>query len=220
MKRNVKITLIACLVWVLFVMFMTYNRYASVNQAAVLNPEELREIGALIYEQPVALQPFELIDHHGRAFTDASLQGKWSLIFFGFTHCPDICPLTMQELTSFYQSLEGSLLQQDTQVVMISVDPFRDDTPTVAKYMTAFDEDFLGVTGEFSTVSRLASDLFVTPGIMPVPAPDGGVPRNFLIDHSGNILIVDPSGQYRGFMEPNIKRDNMKQAYELIREAL
>jgi protein SCO1/2 len=186
----------------------------------VLNTEELREIGALIYEQPVSLQPFELIDHHGRAFTDASLQGKWSLIFFGFTHCPDICPLTMQELTSFYQSLEESLLQQDTQVVMISVDPFRDDTPTVARYMTAFDEDFLGVTGEFSTVSRLASDLFVTPGIMPVPAPDGGVPRNFLIDHSGNILIVDPSGQYRGFMEPNIKRDNMKQAYELIRAAL
>jgi protein SCO1/2 len=69
-------------------------------------------------------------------------------------------------------------------------------------------------------VSRLASDLFVAPGIMPVPASDGGVPRNFLIDHSGNILIVDPSGQYRGFMEPNIKRDNMKQAYELIRAAL
>jgi protein SCO1/2 len=86
--------------------------------------------------------------------------------------------------------------------------------------MTAYDEDFVGVTGEFSTVSRLASDLFVAPGIMPVPAPDGGVPRNFLIDHSGNILIVDPSGQYRGFMEPNIKRDNMKQAYELIRAAL
>jgi protein SCO1/2 len=220
MKRNVKITLIVCLVWVFLVMFITYNRYASNNQTNVLDAEELREIGALIYEAPVALEPFELIDHHGAAFTDASLQGKWSLIFFGFTNCPDICPLTMQELTSFYRSLEGSQLQSDTQVVMVSVDPFRDDTPTVARYMSAFDPSFLGVTGEFSTVSRLASSLFVATGIMPVPAPDGGVPRNFLIDHSGNILIVDPSGQYRGFMEPNIKRDNIKQAYELIRQAL
>lgn len=245
MKRNVKITLIACLVWVVLVMYITYTRYAQNNTAAsndtqssgqtavsgamqestqqrrrpALDTEALREIGALIYEQPVELQPFELVDHHGVAFTDASLQGKWHLIFFGFTNCPDICPLTMHELTGFYSNLSPEL-QADTQVVMISVDPFRDDIDTIAQYMDGFHEDFLGVNGEFSVVSRLARSLFVANGILPVPAPDGGVPKNFLIDHSGNILLIDPQGQYRGFMEPNIKRDNMKQAYETIRRSL
>lgn len=219
MKRNVKITLIACLVWVAIVIYLTYARYAPNNQAQQLDAEELREIGALIYEAPVAIQPFELVDHRGAAFTDSNLQGQWSLIFFGFTNCPDICPLTMHELTGFYGALD-SQLQQDTQVVMVSVDPFRDDTATIANYMEGFHQDFLGVNGDFSVVSRLARDLFVANGLMPVPAPDGGTPRNYLIDHSGNILIIDPAGQYRGFMEPNIKRDNMKQAYEMIRQAL
>jgi protein SCO1 len=219
MKRNVKITLIACLVWVFLVMFLTYSRYASNNQRAEIDPEQLREIGALVYEDPVAIQPFELQDQYGQAFTDASLAGKWSLVFFGFTNCPDICPLTMNELAAFYRSIDDSL-RADTQVVMVSVDPFRDDTAAIARYMQGFHEDFIGVNGDFAVVSRLARDLFVANGIMPVPAPDGGTPQNFLIDHSGNILIIDPKGQYRGFMDPNIKQENIRQAYEIIRQAL
>lgn len=219
MKRNVKITLIACLFWVFLVMLLTYSRYAPNNQRTEIDPEQLREIGALVYEEPVAIQPFELQDQFGQAFTDANLAGKWSLVFFGFTNCPDICPLTMSELAAFYRAIDDTL-RTDTQVVMVSVDPFRDDTAAIARYMAGFDEDFIGVNGDFAVVSRLARDLFVANGIMPVPAPDGGTPQNFLIDHSGNILIIDPQGQYRGFMDPNIKRDNIKQAYEIIRQAL
>tara|TARA_R110002072_G_scaffold269868_3_gene429523 strand:- start:69156 stop:69830 length:675 start_codon:yes stop_codon:yes gene_type:complete len=221
MKRNIKITLIVCLVWVVFVMFLTYSRYADNNDAAQggteVSTEELREIGAMIYEAPVSLSSFALQDHHGLPYTDESMLGKWSLLFFGFTNCPDICPLTMFELTGFYNDLEGSALQADTQVVMVSVDPFRDDTAQIAEFMRGYHEDFLGVNGDFDQISRLARELFVAHGVMPVPAPDGGTPRNFLIDHSGNILLVDPQGQYRGFLEPNIKRDRISEAYRIIR---
>lgn len=221
MKRNIKITLIICLVWVVFVMFLTYSRYADNNDAAQggteVSTEELREIGAMIYEQPVPLSSFALQDHLGRPYTDESLLGKWSLLFFGFTNCPDICPLTMFELTGFYHDLDGSALQADTQVIMVSVDPFRDDTAQIAQFMRGYHEDFLGVNGDFDQISRLARELFVAHGVMPVPAPDGGQPRNFLIDHSGNILLVDPQGQYRGFLEPNIKRDKITEAYQIIR---
>lgn len=218
MKKNVKITLVVCLLWVFFVMLLTYSRYAGNNQSSQrVSPEELREIGALLYEQPIALQPFSLQDHHGNAFTDQALQGKWTMVFFGFTNCPDICPLTMHELTGFYRDLEGSGYQQDTQVVMISVDPFRDDTAQIAQYMAGFHEDFLGVNGDFSVISRLAREMFVSHGVMPLQDADGSTGNNFMIDHSGNILLIGPDGQYRGFLEPNIKRANIGRAYEVIR---
>jgi protein SCO1 len=220
MKKGVKITLILSLVWVLLVLFMTYLRYADNNRAAVetqVSAEELREIGAMIYDAPVAVSQFALQDHLGRDFNNDSLLGNWTLIFFGFTNCPDICPLTMHELTGFYRDLSGNPLQSDTRVVMISVDPFRDDTAQIARYMQGFHEDFLGVNGDYEQIRQLARELFIAHSIMPIPAPDGGTPRNFMVDHSGNILLIDPQGQYRGFLEPNIKRDNITQAYEVIR---
>ena len=91
MNKNIKLTLILCLLFVALVFVMTYLRITS-NNAATLSPEELREAGALVYEEPVALDPFSLLDQRGNAFTQDKLVGKWSLIFFGFTSCPDICP--------------------------------------------------------------------------------------------------------------------------------
>lgn len=219
MKKNIRITVIVCLVWVAIVLYLTFNRYADNNDAATVSPEELREIGAMVYDEPVPVSEFELVDHTGEAFNNDSFDGKWSMLFFGFTNCPDICPLTMHELTGFYQDLEQGSYQQDTQVVMISVDPFRDDQQQIAEFMAGYDDSFLGVNGDFDVISRLASELFVAHGIMPVPAPDGGTPKNFLVNHSGNILLIDPQGQYRGFLEPNIKRPNILEAYQLIRQA-
>lgn len=219
MKRNIKITLIVCLLWVLLVLVVTFYRYSG-NNAAEASQEELREIGAMVYEEPVAFEPFSLVDHHGEPFTEQTLEGKWSLIFFGFTNCPDICPLTMNELTGFYRDLAAGPYQADTQVVMISVDPFRDDTAQIAQYMEAYHEDFLGVNGEYSEVSRLARDLYISHGVMPVPTQDGSDSTEFMVDHSGNILLIDPQGQYRGFLEPNIRRANILEAYQIIRQTI
>lgn len=216
MSRGIKITVIVCLLWVLVVLFITYQRYAGNNNSAGVSSEDLREVGAVLYEQPVAISDFELLDHHRRPFTKNTLDGQWTLVFFGFTNCPDICPLTMHELTGFYRDLDGDPMQNDTQVVMISVDPFRDDTDQIAGYMRGFHPDFLGVNGDFNVISRLARELFISHGIMPLPDDEGGS-NNFLIDHSGNILLIDPQGQYRGFLEPNIKRANIGEAYRLIR---
>ena len=200
MKRNIKITLIVCLLWVALVLVVTFYRYAGNNAAdAEVSREELREIGAMVYEEPVAFEPFSLVDHHGQPFTEQTLQGKWSLVFFGFTNCPDICPLTMNELTGFYRDLGAGPYQADTQVVMISVDPFRDDTAQIAQYMQAYHEDFLGVNGEYS---------------------EGSDSNEFMVDHSGNILLIDPQGQYRGFLEPNIRRANILEAYQIIRQTI
>jgi len=220
MSRGVKITVAVCLLWVVVVLLITYQRYAGDNATADnVSPEQLREVGAVLYEQPVVINDFELLDHYSRPFTQDTLNGQWTMVFFGFTNCPDICPLTMHELTGFYNDLDGSELQDSTQVVMISVDPFRDDTEQIASYMGGFHPDFLGVNGDFNVISTLARELFISHGIMPLPDDEGGA-NNFLIDHSGNILLIDPQGQYRGFLEPNIKRANIGEAYRLIRNSV
>jgi len=220
-KRKIRITLIVALIWVAFVVLLTFSRYGSNNQSGVggpgasVSPEELREIGALLYDAPIVLNDFSLLDHHGMPFDRQRLQGQWSLIFFGFTHCPDICPLTMHELGGFYRDLEQGPWADDTQVIMVSVDPFRDDTDSVAEYVLAYHEDFLGVIGEFGDLSDFARQLYIAHSRPTETAIETG---GYLIDHSGNILLINPDGDYVGFMESGIQRPNILRAYNIIRD--
>ena len=224
MNKNIKLTLILCLLFVALESVMTYLRITS-NNAATLSPEELREAGALVYEEPVALDPFSLLDQRGNAFTQDKLVGKWSLIFFGFTSCPDICPLTLTELSQFYQQLKAATPGDETQVIMVSVDPQRDTTEKMAEYMSSFHEDFVGLKGPYEDVAALARQLFIAHE--PPPAaqisndPHAGhimsAPTDYEIDHSGNILIINPEGRYHGFFDVAIQDRELTLAYQSIR---
>lgn len=196
------------------VFVLTYFRIAGNNATTELSPQELRDAGALVYEEPVTLSAFSLEDHNGRAYDNDSLIGKWSLLFFGFTSCPDICPLTLNELSRFYSSEESSAWRTDTDIVMVSVDPFRDTGEKLRDYMNSFHADFTGVTGEYQDIADFARQLFVAHS---EPPADAGSQNDYLIDHSGNILIINPEGKYHGFMEASIKADNIGLTYSSIR---
>lgn len=225
MNRNIKLTVILCLVFVVLVLLLTYSRINRNNAVTLLSPEALRELGALVYDEPVALSPFALQDQAGQPFTQANLQGTWTLFFFGFTSCPDICPLTLTELSQFYRDLESSGRNLDTQVVMVSVDPQRDSTEKLAQYMGTFHPDFIGLNGSFEQVSKLARELYIahTPPPMPVDDSHAGhdlmASEDYLIDHSGNILIINPAGLYQGFFDTAIQDDELTSAYQAIRAA-
>ena len=212
MKRNIRITVALCLVWVVIVLAITYNRYAENNSEAApqLTESELRELGARVYPEPIALEPFELQTHEGAAFNGDDFRGQWDLVFFGFTNCPDICPLTMRELASFYGELPAELASE-TRVTMVSVDPFRDDAQRVGEYVQGYHADFLGLWGELDAVSNLASQLYVAHS---EPPPSGS--GDYLIDHSGNILVINPDGEYHGFLESGIRSDRIEEAFRAI----
>ncbi len=216
MKRNIRITLALCLLWVVIVLIITWNRYAGNNAPAdadgvtAMSEEALREVGARIYPDPVELEPFELQTHDGETFSREDFRGQWDLVFFGFTNCPDICPLTMRELEMFYRDLPEELAEQ-TRVIMVSVDPFRDDAEQVGEYVQGYHPDFLGLRGELDAVSNIAGQLYVAHS-EPPPAGSG----DYLIDHSGNILLVNPEGEYHGFMESGIRSEAIDQAYRAI----
>ena len=225
MNRNIKLTVIICLLMVALVFVLTYFRITQNNAVQTYNAEELRELGALVYEQPVQLSTFSLLDHNGEVFDQEKLKGTWTLFFFGFTNCPDICPLTLTELSQFYRTLEASGTMLDTQVVMVSVDPVRDNTGRLKQYMTSFHPDFIGLNGDYNVIASLAKELFIAHTPPPAMAdPHAGhaahgesVSEDYLIDHSGNILIINPEGLYQGFFDTAIQDDEIFAAYQSIR---
>lgn len=228
MNRNIKLTVVLCLIFVVLVFFLTYYRVTRNNRAETLSPEALRELGAVMYENPVPLSSFSLVDQYGEPFDASRLKDTWTLFFFGFTHCPDICPLTLTELSQFYRALEQSGQYQDTQVVMVSVDPQRDTAEELADYMGSFHPDFIGLNGDFGEISKLAKELYIAhstpPGIVPADphaahTSSAGAGEDYVIEHSGNILVINPEGLYQGFFDTAIQDDEITAAYKAIRAA-
>jgi cytochrome oxidase Cu insertion factor (SCO1/SenC/PrrC family) len=122
--------------------------------------DELREIGVTVFPDIRPIQEFELVDENFASFAKDNLKDKWTMLFFGFTSCPDICPITMTELKKFYEQVDPSL-KDDLNVVMVSVDPERDDPETIGNYVNGFNEEFLGVTGDINSIAGAASQFFV-----------------------------------------------------------
>jgi protein SCO1 len=132
---------------------------------------------------------FSLIDHRGRSFGNANLRGHWSMMFFGYTNCPDLCPATLTTLAA----MEKLLRERDAlrpQVIFVSVDAQRDTPAQLAKYVPYFDAEFLGVTAPTQPgIEAVAKKLGVT--VLVQPVKDGG----YSVDHSGFVLVIDPAGK-------------------------
>jgi len=174
-----------------------------------LDHESLREQGTVIFEQPRQISDFELMDHNEEAFTPESLEDRWTLIFFGFTHCPDICPMTMVDLSRVMEALPPEL-EKNTQVLMVTLDPARDEPDVLADYVPYFHPDFMGVTGEFLTIRRMANEFNVAFSKVTLEEDD------YTIDHGGHIALVNPRGHYHGFFRPPFNPEVMAEHYGTV----
>jgi protein SCO1/2 len=136
-----------------------------------------------------ALADFSLIDNQGRDFGPANLHGHWSLMFFGYTNCPDFCPTTLTMLAAVEKQLRAANAVAPPQVVFVSVDAKRDSPAQLAKYVPYFDPDFIGLTAaDQPAIERQAKKWGVA--VMVRPATDG----NYTVDHSGAIFVINPAG--------------------------
>ena len=206
-SRNIKLTIAGLL---LFITVIVAGFVYRVSLPHIMTASEMSANGLYLLETPRNIGEFDLIDHHGNPFNPGRLEGQWTLVFFGFTHCPDICPTTMTFLNTFLESLEGTEAQ-DPQVVMVSVDPARDTVQQLADYMPYFNPDFIGVTGEFLDIHRFATKLN-TP-FRKVMDEDG----SYQVDHSSNIVLINPRGDYHGFFRAPLDLAKMKVTYRSAR---
>src|SRR5688572_23095232 len=192
MKRNVANTVLGLVAFMALLLGLLVHRVLS---PTILSNEQLAENGLFSYEVPRNVQDFCLRDHNGEPFTKSNLAGKWSLLFFGYTYCPDICPITLATIRQFEGLLKEAGVENPLQVVLVSVDPQRDTPEKLGAYVSYFSEDYLGVTGEYIDIFNLARQLNIAFGYQ--PAENG----NYLVSHSGEIAIINPNGDFHGFFK-------------------
>lgn len=158
--------------------------------------------------RPVA--PFHLTDHQQQDFDNQRLQGKWSFLFFGYTNCPDVCPTTL----FLFKMLAGKLqaqpeLTKNTQFVFISVDPERDTTEVLARYIKYYNPDFTALTGTPGEIKQFAL-AFGIPYFIGEHEPDQ---TNYTVDHSGAIILVNPQGEFQALFSAPQQLDKIHSDY-------
>lgn len=131
-----------------------------------------------------------LVDHLGRDFGLDRLRGRWTLMFFGFTHCPDVCPLTLATLAETRRLLAGLPREQQPAVAFVSVDPRRDTAAVLSRYVGHFDAEFTGVTGGSAALDAFTKGLGIAV-MIGAPGEDG----SYTVDHSAAVFLVNPQAE-------------------------
>jgi len=156
-------------------------------------PVEL-EAGTWFGEQARALPEFELLDHNNQLLTRSSLEGKWNLIFFGYTHCPDICPASMQTMSDMIAAIDDPDVLDAVQVYFVSVDPERDKAEILAAYVTYFNASFIGATATLEKLTLLTRSL----GIAHQTRNKSEASTDYDVDHSSAIVLINPQAEFAG----------------------
>jgi protein SCO1/2 len=175
------------------------------------------QIDGFLWPQSKTLADINLIDNQERAFTLDDFKGKWSLIFFGYTHCPDVCPTTLTVLKGVKQKL-GAHAQEtaNTQYVFISVDRERDVPEILSNYVNYFDPEFIGVTGEQVEIEKLTRQL----GVVYMRIPDPNNANSYLVDHSASVMLIDPLGRMIALFSAPHAADTIADRYLAMRQFL
>ena len=160
-----------------------------------LSIEEFKDLGVYLREPARNIRDFELINTDNKPFSQEDFIGKWNLIFFGFSFCPDICPITMSLLAKVQSSLETDE-KNKVDFFMVTVDPERDSPATLRMYLDNFSKTFIGLTGTLDQIYNFSTQ--VNAPFSPVLNQEGS---HYTVDHSGNIILINPEGKLAGIFK-------------------
>ncbi len=149
-----------------------------------------------LLQPPRPVPELQMLDSSGQAFTRQQLLGHWSVLFFGYTSCPDVCPTTLSLLAQVNKNLIELSVTQRPQFVFISIDPKRDTPAQMKNYVNFFDPGFIGLTGSQAQTDQLTSSLGV-----PVVIQDLGN-GNYSVDHAATLFLLDPQARMTAIFSP------------------
>jgi protein SCO1/2 len=155
---------------------------------------------ARLFDPPRAIPPFSLRQSDGTPLVPGELKGHWTLVFLGFTHCPDVCPTTLAQLAAAQKQWAAQPEATRPRVLFVSVDPERDNPDAIGEYAHAFHRDTLAATADVPALETFARSLSMV--FAKVPAPAGAPADQYSVDHSASLAVLDPQGRLTGFIQP------------------
>ena len=179
----------------------------------VLSNNELLSNGLYLFDNPKKISDFTFYTSNQIEFSKSDLIGKWTLMYFGFTRCPDECPTTMYQMSKLIKVLrEKDFPLDDKQWVLVSIDPERDTPEEINKYAKGFDEEFIGVSNIRPMLINLATQLSVN-NVMP---NDDSMDHSHLDNHVNNIILLNPEGEFAGIFRPPFDISRLSLTYQSI----
>lgn len=189
-RKNIRFTILSIVIIIAVFFGLFLNKML---RPAPITLDILRENGIVLFQQPREVKAFSLIDQRGESLTKEHLKGKHTLLFFGFTHCPDICPTTLSDL-ALIAKRGGEAHAAMYQTALVTLDPARDTPEVLSAYIRYFNDDFIAATGEFKSIMSLTNNLNVA--FTKVALDEG-----YTIDHTSHIAILNPQGDYMGYIK-------------------
>jgi protein SCO1/2 len=185
---------------VALVLGLTVNRVLSGKGQG--DQTALIDAGIILLPQSREVPNLKMTDQDGQPVSLDALKDKWTLLFFGYTFCPDICPTTLAQLRQVKSDLPKEVADQ-LRIVLVSVDPNRDTPQQLKTYLGYFDKQFVGLSAPVETIQKLANAVSI-----PFIPADTSKP-NYTVDHSGNLALLGPDGTQRGFIRAPLNNQKL-----------
>lgn len=212
-KTTLYVLLALVLLTIAAIIYVVYRSASQPAEPVVPAISETQYTGTE-FDPPVQLSAFTLPSSRGGPMSLSDLNGKWSLVFFGYTHCPDFCPLTLSEFKQVKQALGEQA--DEVQFVFISVDGERDTAEVLRDYLVRFDPDFIGLSGDDETLTRIGTEY----SLFYERRTDTGSQASYLVDHTTRTYLIDPNGlmrvTYAYGTEPEIIAESIRQQMEKV----
>ena len=200
-KRNI--------IFILFILFGISVLFTYFQSLPSLLEKKPTLATGKILARPMEIDQFELIDQNNAAFNNKSLEGGWTVVFFGYTNCPDVCPTTIYKLAEIKNGIKEKLPSTDFNTVLVTLDPDRDSAQRLDEYIGYFDETMLGVTGTYENIQSFTSSLSVF--YQRINKEEG-----YDFNHTASIFVFDKNGLLFATMSPANPIDELTEDFYTI----
>lgn len=207
MNKTTTISNSKIIVFIVFVSVAIMTSLFVYRLSHPVNSVTLSSDAGTLFPAPRDIKDFKLSQPDNQLFTQKNLLDHWTLLFFGFTHCASICPTTLDMLQRAYTQLHSTY--PNLQVVLVSLDPNRDNLETLANYVHKFNPTFTGVTSDIQSLRKLQSQFGIFAG------RDTNSGNNYQLQHTASIMLVNPQGQWVGLFRFGLNPEQFIQAFKV-----
>ncbi|MBE8215390.1 MAG: SCO family protein [Endozoicomonadaceae bacterium] len=222
MVKKSKRFLILCLVAFVFLgIGLAINKFTNTRSANLLTIDKsaMQQQGLVLFDMPRRFKIPVMQTTKAAYLTSEQLKNKWTFLYFGFTQCPDVCPATLSKLKELNRAIHvfDPVLAKRTQYLIVSVDPGRDTIDFLTDYLSIFDTSFIGVLGNAGDTSHFSKQF----NVMYSKVKDGTEnTEDYQIDHSAQIIIINPNGDYQGYIRPGFEVEKLLPSLKTMNRVL